>query len=336
MSDTRTALLWQEALVETLWGRRGIVKVVALCLTVALSATRAASAGLPERWAVCLQLFAAVACWSQMAILANELSDRAPDQAAGKRRWICRLPPMAGVMVTTLYPVIGFVALAAAGGTGVVLALYGVAVALALLYSVKPVRMKERGIWGVLGYVVCAATGLTIVPCVMLRSDWLTLAILAPAVALDKSVNLQFHQIIDYEGDRRAGIRTCVTEIGLSRAKSWLGWVSWLATFWLFATIVFAVVSLPTWRTWVAYGMGAVLLAVSAYSIGQRRRDEATELVRNLPWPYLTLTYVAFRALPIVLLARLTLQAPAMWTVACVATALVLIESWQSFRYRLP
>jgi len=160
---------------------------------------------------------------------------------------------------------------------------------------------------------------------------------LCPAVLLDKWVNLHFHQVISYEEDRTSGTLTYSVAVGLERARRSLKWISRLTSLWLLATLVFVVLSTPTWRGAIGGAGVAVVLAACLYARKQRRSpDETTELLRELPWPYLGLTYALFRIIPLILLARLAASEPTMWGVFGAVASLVALESWQSLRYQQP
>ena len=229
---------------------------------------------------------------------------------------------LSGILLVTLEGSIG------------ALGAYVAAMALGLLYSIRPVRFKGRGLLGPMTYSLSGVLAFVAVPWAWLGSEWHTLAVLAPAVLLDKWVNLLFHQVVDYQADLRGGVRTHAVALGLGRARRWLKWAAGLATVWLLGLLVFMAFSLPAWRVAVTGIGGAAILAVGLYARAARTSARrSSPLLQELPWTYLGLTYAVFRALPLVLFARLTLLEPAMWVPFAMLALLLLLESRHALRY---
>jgi len=334
MALAESGPLWQQILGETLWGKRGLIKVNHLWLPLGVILSTDAFEQQRPLWLECLRILAIIACWSQASILVNDIADRQEDGSLGKLRWIDRLPTGLGAWVVALVAVFGALLIVQARATSWVLAAYAAATVLALLYSIRPVRIKERGVAGLLNYSLAGTIAFVVLPWVWFGSDWLTPVVLVPAVFLDKWVNLHFHQVIDYEADSRSGIRTYSVAVGLQCARRSLGWAAGLSSVWLLGTLAFVTLSLPTWRVAAAGAGAAVVLAVAVYARSVRRHPErASALLQELPWTYLGLTFALFRVLPLVLFVRLALAEPTMWAVFGVVASLLLIESWHSFQY---
>jgi 4-hydroxybenzoate polyprenyltransferase len=333
MAEAISPAVASEAVRETLFGRRGIVKAVHACLPLGVAASLGPTPYRGHLVTASLLALLVAGCWAQAAILANDLTDSAEDAAAGKRRWIRALPRGAGWAVVALVVAIGAVATGAASWR--VLIVYAAAVALGLLYSLRPVRLKDRGPAGPLAYAAASALAYAVLPCAWLGAPVLVLAALAPAVLLDKWVNLQFHQVIDYEADRASGGRTHAVAIGPDRARGLLKWGSWLTVLWLAGVAAFVAVSLPTSRAGAAGVVGLVVLLAGRYAHGARERgDGASALVRELPPLYLALTLALFRALPLLLFARLTVAEPSAWGPLAAAVFLVGLDAWFAVGYR--
>ncbi len=320
---------------EAIWGKRGVVKTITLSLPLAVMLSIDRPGGRRATWLACLELFVAVACWCLACILANDLTDRQADRSAGKQRWISRLPAGAGVLAVTLAIGLGVLSLRLGGGGRLALSFYLAATALGVLYSVRPVRLKARGFFGPLAYSSAAMLAFVAVPWAWLEAGWPALAVVAPAVLLDKWVNLHFHQVIDCEADRGSGMWTYAALAGPDRARRSLKWAAALASVSTLGVLAFVTLSVATWRPAIG-GTGVVAaLAVAAYAGRVRRRpDGASALLRELPPTYLGLTYAVFRILPLVLLARLAVEESTMWSVFGVVALLLAVESWHVFRYR--
>jgi hypothetical protein len=291
----------------------------------------------PADKAICLrslQVFAAVACWCLASILSNDLADRQADLAAGKERWIWHLPAGTGALVVAALGGTGISSLLPGGSTAA-LAAYAAALVLGLSYSLRPVRFKSRGIWGPLVYSTSGALAFAVTPWAFFRSSWLILAVVGPAVLLDKWVNIHFHQVIDCASDRSSGIRTYAVDVGPERARRSLKWAAWAASGWLVSILVFIAARLPPWGVAVAAAGLATVLGAGAYASIIRRQPERTSaLLEELPWPYLGLTYAVFRVAPLLLLARLAAEQRALWALFAVAGLSLMVESLHACRYR--
>ena len=274
-------------------------------------------------------------CWTQAAILANDLSDQTDDSIVGKRRWISSLTRGTSILIVTTVAGFGFLVLAFVAGMKSPLLAYLGALAMALLYSVKPFRFKERGLLGLFSYAFSTALGYAVLPWLWIGSNWLALTLLGPAVLLDKWVNLHFHQLVDYEADRSGGVQSYAVRAGYKGARRLLKQVSILTSAWLLATLVFVVFLMPTWRGIIAGGSIAAILAVAVH-VGIKRQNpaKATVVICELPTAYLSLTYVLFRVVPAILFLRLAFLKPMMWVVFSIMALLLMIESLHALRYQ--
>ena len=335
-SPDDTASVWKQAVSESLWGKRGLVKSANLWLPLAVIV----SVEMPEpdlrATAGCFLIFAAVACWSLASILGNDLADQQDDSAAGKQRWISRLPYAGGICVVTLLVVLGGLVVMLGGGKLSSLGVYAAAVAAGLLYSIRPAaRFKDRGCLGPLVYSLSGACAFALLPWTWFASGWRLPLVLTPTVLLDKWVNLHFHQVVDYEADVKCGATTYAVAAGVKRARATLQWAAILASAWLLATFIFVLLKLAEWRPVILVVVLAVVLAIGIYvSVVRKRPEKVSALLRELPWPYLGLSYAMFRILPLILFVKLALQEPTMWLVVGTFVILLSIESWYSAKYR--
>jgi len=324
---------WMEVAAELLTGPRGVVKAIhvwwplTLCLTVSRPADDAVAA---------LAVFGAAACWGQAAILANDLADRRDDAQAGKRRWICGLPPWSARGVVAGIALTGWALAGAAGGGVRTQAAYAAALALALAYSVRPVRLKPRGLWGLAAYAGSACLADAVLPWTRVGGPAALLAVTGSAVFLDKWVNLHFHQVIDRRADQAAGTRTFAVAVGHERARRTLALAACLASAAMAVGVAYSALSAGRWGGWVAVGAAVVVAGMAVHVRRARRTSEPTALVVELPWHYLGLTTGLFRAVPGMLLVRLALaDADYVWPLSLFGV-LLLIEARQliSYRYR--
>jgi 1,4-dihydroxy-2-naphthoate octaprenyltransferase len=268
-------------------------------------------------------------------ILYNDLTDYQDDKTVGKKRWICRLPKALGAMVILLIIGVSMVVVVASNRGDEVLLVYGFSVLLGMSYSSRPLRFKDRGVLGLIAYSLSNTLVFVIMPWLWIGSKSILLLVLTPAVLVDKWVNLHFHQIVDYDSDLHRKTRTYVVKVGLEHARNTLKYSAALASALMLALITYLVYLLPIWRILIILA-GVAGLIGSLLFIKFLRQDNknASSLVRELPWPYLGLTGVGFRILPLVLFVRLALQEPMIWIVVAIVGILLMLESLYAIRYR--
>lgn len=336
MKSKRPGLL-RHFVREGLLRNRGLTKALPALLSWAVIRTfRGGEPGPAGDAAGFFLILFAVVCWIFVCILANDLTDRAEDRAAGKRRWIAELPlPAAAVAVLALFGA-GLAAVFASGApVGAGLA-YIAASASGLLYSVAPFRFKRRGAWGLLFYSLAGTAAYAVLPWAWMGASPVALAALAPAVFLDKWVNIHFHQLIDRECDAAQGTRTYAVRAGAGKAARTLRAAATFAAVWFAGVVVFVSAALPSgWRIAVPAMAGAAVLGSAVYAASSKRKGPGdTDLVRRLPFFYLGTSYGLFRAVPLLLMLRLALGDPTLSVAAAAAVLLVGIESLFVYSYR--
>jgi 4-hydroxybenzoate polyprenyltransferase len=318
------------AAADVLAGPRGIVKAIHVWWPVSLCLTAIDGAGgvLP------LAVFGAAACWAEAAILCNDVADRRQDAAAGKQRWAAALPGWGGWTVTAAAALLGLALVGAAGGGPLAASVYAAAVALALAYSVPPLRLKTRGPWGPSAYAASACLAYAALPWAWTGAPAWVLAAAGPAVLLDKWVNLHFHQVIDAGADRAAGAQTFALTVGERRARRWLTRAAALASLAMAAGVGASCLAARSWG-WEVAGFAVVTTGSAVlYAKWSRRRPERSALVSELPGYYLGLTTALFRVVPALLLLRLALGQPALRCAAALFAVLLLTETRHVVAYR--
>lgn len=314
-----------------------MAKTVSLWLAVA-AALRFAPAHIAAREArVGLALFGAIVPWSQFSILFNDLIDAEQDAAAGKRRWIQLVARPIGWAVVALLPTIGVLVLVVCGAPALVLCSYAAAMLVAALYSLPPLRLKERGAWGLIAYGGSTALAFALAPWLWLAPGvWAAGALVCAAVLLDKAVILLFHQIVDYPADHKARVGTYAVRSGLRRARRRLRMVSLPAG--LFFLGLAGALARPgnTHLLWlpVAMPLLALPLLLLRRDRGEPSPASTHRLSAEMPLLYLAGSAILFRALPLSLLVRFSLAEPAFVPVAGLVAATVLLEAFHAVRYR--
>ena len=336
MTSERSSL-WKHIARESLLGNRGLTKAVMVFLPWAVILTlREGEPSSGGDAAGFFRMLFAVVCWILVCILANDIADRREDRTAGRERWIGRLPlPAAGLVVLALFGA-GLAAVPGFRASSGTVPAYIAASAFGLLYSVKPFHFKKRGAWGILFYSLAGTAAYAVMPWAWMGAAPVVLAALAPAVFLDKWVNIHFHQVIDYESDLRLEVRTYSVRAGLGRARKTLRFASGLAALWFAGVTVFISVMLSFgWMVIIPSAAILVVLGGARYSVSSKRKGRTDmPLVRELPFLYLGLSYALFRVIPLILIVRLVLRDPALGPAAAAAIVLVGAESLFVYSYR--
>jgi 4-hydroxybenzoate polyprenyltransferase len=224
--------------------------------------------------AVVLAVVALGACASYVSLL-NDLTDARDDHASGKRRTSgsTGIPP---AYLIALCVAVGAAFLTTWHADRRLFFLYLSSWIAFTLYSVPPMRLKARGIWG----VVADASGAHLFPTlfvVFLAWRWTgtpmsiawTLAVAAWSFSAGIRGILR-HQLEDADPDGRIGLRTFVVRRG-ARAAERLWLVAWGAELAAFAVML-----------WLSRGVVAAVLlgAYGVFTIARRRRlDQGVSVV---------------------------------------------------------
>jgi len=333
--------VWKWALKEILGGPRGLTKMSHLWLPLALLLLSSSAPDLKKAFPRSLGLIFAVLCKVQFSILSNDLCDRPEDHAAGKKRWIAFLPGPVGLMITASLMAAGLTTVFLMGGSLRATLVYAGTILMGLFYSLKPLRFKERGIWGLLVYVLSAMMIFVLVPWTWFPSGPLLLVALLGAVMSDKWIQIHFHQVVDHAADLERATRTYAVRAGLERARSTLRHASLAASIILLGIfgVVLFLASPPAPQLIAVLAMAAAVLAASrAYAARTNNADSpsASLLTRELPWFYLGLTYLLFCVLPPVLFLFSARREPWLLLPMTLSLLSLLGISWQSSRYRYP
>ncbi|MEQ1727573.1 MAG: UbiA family prenyltransferase [Vicinamibacterales bacterium] len=150
----------------------------------------------------------------------NDYSDREVDLTAGKRTADSAPPAAMHFRLVGVLLVVTLLALAPMAFQGISLLAGLTLTVLAVAYSMPPVRLKTRGIWGVLAAAL-AQWGTPILP--LLSSGAAVTAGGAILLTLGVSAGLRWmliHQIQDAPADARTGVRTFTVAHGVDRAST--------------------------------------------------------------------------------------------------------------------
>jgi len=329
--------LFFEALSQVFIKPRGILKMSQVWLP--LSLIFIVGTRLDPRAQFCLSLYLLYAVLSKglSSILINDLTDREIDRRAGKERWITSLPPPAGILIPVVLLASGFLALIKAGGDLLVLATFTATALLGIFYSLRPVRFKERGVWGIMAYSLSAAILHALLPWALFRPALVLLPLLFVVVLAEKLVQIIFHQINDFDSDSAEKVNSFAVMAGRGKADRTLRFVLNIAVvadlvlvfYILFETkeqpLSFSLIGLAS-----LFGVGASAIYVRIIS---KKIGASTELTEMLPWTYLGLSYVLFYVLPPLLFLTLAWREPLLWALVTLSTLSLLGVSINYFLY---
>ncbi len=181
----------------------------------------------------------------------NDLTDITADRASGQRNRMAPLGPLARTLALGL-PLCTAFLLAWWGAGPVMRVLIALNLLVPTLYSVPPVRLKGRGVWGALADTI----GVHVLPMALVAwtitlDDFATtprarlfLALAVGWAFLAGFRNIIVHQARGLHGDRLAQVRTFVAAIGGTRARR-LVW-HWIFPAELVALTALLILALPT------------------------------------------------------------------------------------------
>jgi hypothetical protein len=283
-------------------------------------------------------LILAVLCKVQFSILINDLSDRRSDSAVGKKRWIGLLPGPVGYAIVFSFLAAGLAAVFLGGGSLRTTVAYTASVFLGLFYSLRPLRFKERGIAGLVVYMLSAMIIYVLVPWTWFEAELWPLIFLSAAVGSDKWIQIHFHQVVDYPADLKNGTRTYAVQAGLDRARSALRQAARITSLCLLSLTASIIVlaSRALIQAIVLLTLAAAVAVSKIYTdrIKNHPFQRSSALVRELPWIYLGLSFLVFYVLPPVLFFYSARQEPRIWILVVFSLFFLVGMSRQSLRYQ--
>ena len=166
----------------------------------------------------------------------------------------------------------------------------------------------------------------------------LLLVLLFIAVMLDKWVNLHFHQVVDFRNDSTLKTGTYAVRVGIENARRTLHAVSNLASLSFVAVVAFIIMfaaHVTSLRVIILLLSVSIIAVTGLYKlVATRKSSGQTDLVTELPWIYLGLTYLLFRVLPPIILALPAFLEPAMWMLVLFSCMYLIGESSYALKYQ--
>ncbi len=267
------------------------------------------------------------------AYAVNDWADREADLAAGKCRTLSTLPAgaalviVAAVLLSTV--TVGYWLSKSWLYVGV---LFG-GLFLGMVYSTPPWRLKGRGIWGILIAPVLGKAIPVLLACVLYRRfGWYALVIVL-AEFIKNAIDILFHQIVDYENDKRSDIRTYPVAKGLEPAGRLLHRLVTAGTLSALTMGLILALLVAEYR-WV---LGAALvLAVPAAAMGRRWSSglRAGHSALHLPLTYLWFGGIVFLHSPLWLSAIAAWRDLSFLPLALAVAAITVSQTVFYLRYR--
>lgn len=158
--------------------------------------------------------FAFASLYGAFGYAINDFSDIEADKAAGKEKLIFAMAPGQALLAIIGLAVLGLIPFLLMGLNWTLVTILLVAYLLAASYSLKPLRLKERG---GLGLLTAALTQRCMPLLVLLPLLDIPVGLLFLWVALGMLTGLRYilvHQILDSQSDLKTGIRTFALENG--------------------------------------------------------------------------------------------------------------------------
>ncbi|MEZ5321579.1 MAG: UbiA family prenyltransferase [Microthrixaceae bacterium] len=219
------------------------------------------------RFAIALGLFLLSAVGTAaFGHVLNDLCDVEVDAAADKHNGLTRFAPATRMLFAITALAVGVAPWVWLPRSGVALGLLGAEVALLTAYSAEPVRLKRRGVLGVLADALYAYVLPILLAMVTFsgapRSSPATIAcysLVARWMFLVGLRGIAVHQLDDLRADRRAGVRTLALALGADRVIRTAGTlvvleaVTVVATFAILSWITSSVLSIVLLTLYVLY-----------------------------------------------------------------------------------
>lgn len=156
-------------------------------------------------------LLAVLSFYAAFGHVINDYADRAADRAAGKPKLLAAWSEPAALAAVTI-PALGTAIIAAVTFNTATVALTFAALLLAAIYSLPPLRLKERDL---LGWAAAAAAQRTLPIAIVFQAFGAWDAVAIGLTVLNTLIGLRFiivHQLLDRTNDQRTGVRTVATQ----------------------------------------------------------------------------------------------------------------------------
>jgi len=249
------------------------------------------------------------------AYFLNDLADVAKDRLAGRGNAIAGMSSRQRVLVLALFVALALVPWRILPLTPVTGGLLAVELALFVVYSFPPFRLKERGVLGVITDSLYAHTtpailavftfaAMAVEPYSLLAVFLVGLGVWQFALGLR---NIVLHQLQDYPNDLASGTRTLATEWGPERLSFVLR--NWLVPLEVIGFLAFAIVVSDSIILFVPAYLSFLVLTMAWTRYVTQRPGPAT--LREKLYTYADDFYVDW--IPLIVLTYLVTRVPECW-----------------------
>jgi 4-hydroxybenzoate polyprenyltransferase len=159
-------------------------------------------------------------CVLAFCYLLNDWTDREVDLRQGKKKSTRSLPLgwLTAILVTLI--IIGLGVLVCIKLTVPIAVLAAVSVVGSVAYSVRPMRLKERGIWGVLAAAILQRVPVFVIFALLVSVSVTVTVYVCAWLSLLGLIFILEHQIEDWPADSAHGVKTLVVDIGIARGAA--------------------------------------------------------------------------------------------------------------------
>lgn len=298
-------------------------KIPPIIAAAALTMTAAPSLdGVAVLWNLILFLAATIGV-AAFGHVVNDLADIRTDELAGAPNQMAPLSVGARSAVLGATIVVGGLPWIWLPHSARVLVLVGIEVGLLTVYSVRPIRLKDRSSAGALTdamYAYVVPIALTIAVFTELGGaappGWSVMVPVLTWMLLMGFRGILWHQIGDLAHDRRSGVRTLATRIGAERSGTILGWMV-VIEFAVAATSLTVIAS--TADMWWPPAFGVLYLLYRVFQMSILWTDPLLPTVikhhngRIRYLGFVILNEFVERWLPVAALVALAIEVPLMW-----------------------
>ena len=274
-----------------------------------------------------------MALYLMWAFAVNDYADRDCDAAVGKERTIARLSDRVILVILASLLLANFAMGYYLAGSGYYVLILALGLWSGLAYSLKPFRIKERGVWGIcfpgiLGKVIPFA-----MVCALYKTASWCLVVMCMGEYLKNTIDLLFHQIVDVDNDRAGGVKTFVVEQGEERATCLLRRLAWIGLLPAVSIAVLYGVYIPEFR-WVLAGMLVLSLPVMRVSWKRFSARDGGSLTGLVPIQYLYGGYAVYILSPLWLSLIAAIRNPEFMSIALFLTVILGFQTVFYLRYR--
>lgn len=168
--------------------------------------------------------------------ICNDFSDRDIDMKQGKTKYLTSLPSVYVRLILSLLIVLAIGVLSILNSSFEIIALGIFQIIFAYLYSMKPIRLKERGILGIFSAAIIQRIPPLIILSILTSLNIFVVVYVSAWLSILGGLFIIEHQIEDHKVDYLSGVKTFVVSIGIKKALRYRSYSYY--TFYLFVSLL--------------------------------------------------------------------------------------------------